>query len=243
MKKEEVPILDLPLSSILKSKSNFEVAISKLEELNLPKHGCLEKNWDSLAALSVILNHTSKSARILDAGGELYSTILPKLSKLGYKNLIALNLAFVGVKYFIKRLFGYLKYGIVYKYGDITKTRFKDESFDVVTCLSVIEHISDIKGFFKEMSRILKEDGILFISTDFWINEIDTSKYQGENTPIQIFTPKSILEMLQTATRNNLYLARKIPFDADEKVVKWNGLEFTFIYFTLVKKSRSNNHK
>lgn len=242
MKKEEEPILDLPLSSILKTKRNFQDAIKKLEALNLPKHADLEKNWDSLAALSVILNHTSKSAKILDAGEELYSTILSKLSKLEYKNLVALNLAFVGIRYFIKRIIGYLKFGIVYKYGDITKTPFKDASIDVVTCLSVIEHLSDIQGFFKEMSRILKENGILFISTDFWLNEIDTSKSPRKNPPIQVFTPKSILEMVQIATKNNLYLVRKIPFDAEEKVVKWNGLEFTFIYFTLVKKTRSDNN-
>ena len=46
--------------------------------------------------------------------------------------------------------------------GDITqKTRFEDESFDIIFSVSVLEHIQDYRGAYKEMYRILKPDGVI----------------------------------------------------------------------------------
>ena len=228
--------IEYPYNSVLKNKENYIEAIEKLEAINLPKHNCLAKNWDSLAALSIILKHTNRSAKILDAGGELYSTLLPKLAKLGYKKLMAMNLAFVGLKYFVKRILAYLKYGIIYKYGDITYTKLKDSYFDVVTCFSVIEHNVNPDAFFSEMSRILKRNGILFISTDYWNTDIDTHEVIEDGQPVKIYSPKDILGCIKIANKYGLYLNNELKFEAQDKVVNWKGIDFTFIYFTLVKK-------
>ena len=46
--------------------------------------------------------------------------------------------------------------------GDITReTAFDDETFDIVYSASVIEHILDLDGAFKEIKRILKKGGLL----------------------------------------------------------------------------------
>ena len=60
--------------------------------------------------------------------------------------------------------------------GDITKTEFPDDHFDVLTAISTIEHVG--MGYFGdrvsknadliamyEMSRILKEGGLLLLTT------------------------------------------------------------------------------
>ncbi len=52
--------------------------------------------------------------------------------------------------------------------GDFTKLCFEDKYFDVVTCISVLEHMTYedmIKGV-KEMSRVLKNGGKLIITYD-----------------------------------------------------------------------------
>jgi len=44
--------------------------------------------------------------------------------------------------------------------GDITtRTRFADDSFDAVLTLSVLEHLSDVRAAFKEMTRLVRRGG------------------------------------------------------------------------------------
>jgi len=45
------------------------------------------------------------------------------------------------------------------------KTKFKDHFFDVITSFQVIEHIQDVARYLIEFKRILKEDGVIFITT------------------------------------------------------------------------------
>ena len=47
--------------------------------------------------------------------------------------------------------------------GSIRNAPYKDGSFDVVVCLSVLEHINDLGPCFKEFSRVLKSRGELII--------------------------------------------------------------------------------
>lgn len=48
--------------------------------------------------------------------------------------------------------------------GDLTKLPYRDETFDFLSVLDVIEHIEEDKHAISEMSRILKKNGILIIS-------------------------------------------------------------------------------
>lgn len=64
---------------------------------------------------------------------------------------------------------------IEYIKGDLMATPYKDKSFDTITCLSVIEHEVDYDKLAKECSRLLRKDGILYISFDYWNPKVDTS--------------------------------------------------------------------
>ena len=52
------------------------------------------------------------------------------------------------------------------KKGDIIKIPFKEEEFDIVLCLSVLEHLSfeDQNIALKELNRVLKKSGILVLA-------------------------------------------------------------------------------
>ena len=43
--------------------------------------------------------------------------------------------------------------------GDLTSTNFKDESFDLIICNHVLEHIKDDKSALNEIYRVLKYNG------------------------------------------------------------------------------------
>ena len=58
---------------------------------------------------------------------------------------------------------------------DVRKLAFKDKSFDVIVAFEIIEHIREQEEFLKEIRRVLKDDGVLLISTP------NSKVYSGKN--------------------------------------------------------------
>lgn len=220
----------LPLCGVLKNDTEYKNCTQQIEALGLPKHPDTPKNWDTLGALSAIINskEVNTSDSILDAGGEYYSAVLSQLESFGYNNLTAINLVFNQPS---------TRGNIHYEFGDITKTKFENDTFNFITCLSVIEHGVDVESFLGEAKRILKKGGLLFISTDYWNSPIDTKGQYAYNCPIKIFNSAEIKAMIDFASRNGFRLAAPFDFTCDEKTVHWvdHDLRYTFIYFTLIK--------
>jgi len=52
-----------------------------------------------------------------------------------------------------------------FKIGSAEKIPFPDKSFDIITLLEVIEHVKEPNIVFKEIYRVLKDGGILIMST------------------------------------------------------------------------------
>lgn len=215
-------------NAVLRTKEEVDRAVEQVKKLGLPLMEDLPKNWDSLAAVDCILKKTNKKATIFDAGAELYSVILPWLFLYGFKNLIGGNLIFN------KKI----RCGpIVYEYCDITKTRFNPNTFDAITCTSVIEHGVDLHAYFYEMSRILKPKGILITSADYYETPIDTRGQNAYGVPIHVFTKEEIGAAIEIAKEFGLKLTGPLDLTCEEKVVHWKeyDLRYTFIIFTLQK--------
>jgi ubiquinone/menaquinone biosynthesis C-methylase UbiE len=49
--------------------------------------------------------------------------------------------------------------------GDITKINFVDEAFDLCFCMSALEHVKDWKSALKELHRVLRPGGLLYVNT------------------------------------------------------------------------------
>jgi SAM-dependent methyltransferase len=45
------------------------------------------------------------------------------------------------------------------------------ECFDILTCISVIEHVQELRPFFRACRMLLKPGGLLFLTTDYWDSE------------------------------------------------------------------------
>jgi 2-polyprenyl-3-methyl-5-hydroxy-6-metoxy-1,4-benzoquinol methylase len=124
---------------------------------------------------------------------------------------------------------------------DLEKTNFKDNMFDFITSLSVIEHGVNIQNYFREMNRILKKDGMLLTSTDYWpdkiVNGVKT-RVNPRHKPDNIFSREEIeTNIIKTAEQYGLVLTELMDFTYEEKVVHWDttGLDYTFIFFALKK--------
>lgn len=68
-------------------------------------------------------------------------------------------------------------------YDDITKSKLKSSSYDVITCISVLEHIEEFNLAIKEMFRLLKPKGFLFLTFPYNDKDFiyDSHKERGSN--------------------------------------------------------------
>jgi SAM-dependent methyltransferase len=183
------------------------------------------KYWDGLAAVRTILDTTRRGDRILDAGAERYSPILPWLAHYGYWRLLGCNLSFeapwrVGP--------------IRYENADITATPYRRDEFAGITCMSVIEHGVDLERFVAEMARILRCGGALIVSTDYWPEPIDTSAVRKYDASYRIFSRDDILGLVATAETRGLRLTAPVALEAEERPISYEGHHFTFAMLTFV---------
>ena len=223
-----LPAWPIP-SGALRSEAEWQNALALGRRHHLPLHRGPEKNWDHLAAVVTILGSAPPPARILDAGAEFYSNVLPALFLAGYRELYGLNLDFTDPA----------RHGpIRYEPGDLTATRFPDGFFDAVTCLSVIEHGVSLAAYFREMHRILKPGGLLLTSTDYFPTPIDTTGKSAHGAPVKIFTRPEIEACLDLALRSGFDLTAPVDLDCAERPVHWRevDLRYTFVFFTLRKR-------
>jgi SAM-dependent methyltransferase len=218
-------------------KNSFEVyhAMKCLRSLGLFPHHDTVKSWDTLKMVDII-KQADRSAFILDAGCN-GSPILPLLRRLGFMNLYGCDLLLKEEISPAIELYKTFHISI----QDLEKTEYQNNTFDFVTSLSVIEHGINIQNYFKEMSRIIKKDGLLLTSTDYWpdkiVNLVNTD-VNPKNSPDNIFSRREIEEdVIRIAERNGFLLNEAIDFTYEEKVIHWNDtcLDYTFIFFTLRK--------
>jgi hypothetical protein len=93
----------------------------------------------------------------------------------------------------------------------------------------------DTRAFFAEMSRILKIDGLLFVSTDYWGKPVNTHGKSAFHVPIKIFTKKGLNELIKVAGSFGLELVGPADLMCQQKVITFEGLKYTFIYLTFKK--------
>jgi len=216
------------MNGTLKSRAEWQAAFQRARALHMPLHRGEEKNWDHLAAVSTILANTARSARILDAGAEIYSNVLSTLFLYGYRELHGINLSFSAPT---------RRGPIRYIPGDLTHTPYPDSFFDAITCLSVIEHGVPLPEYFREMYRLLKANGLLITSTDYHPIPIDTRGQMTHGTPIKIFSRADIESALELAKAAGFELTGQVDLSSEETPIRWEpfGLEYTFLLFTLRK--------
>lgn len=105
-----------------------------------------------------------------------------------------------------------------------TKLPFQDRSFDAVLGISIIEHLTKLqaKKFLKEVGRVLKKRGWLFLVTPNYATPLRL--YLGKNwggywdpTHINFYTPGSLKKLLKHYPFENFKLTFSyypdIPFD------------------------------
>ncbi len=85
--------------------------------------------------------------------------------------------------------------------GDGQKLPFKDRIFDTIICIDVLEHIPDTHNFLSEIFRVLKNNGIVILSTPFffWLHEAPYDFYRFSKFGLEYIIKKNGLTVLEVS--------------------------------------------
>ncbi len=142
-----------------------------------------EKDVSKLKAMLARLD-IKPGATVLDVGtgtGVFVPLLLTKIGREG--NLVCLDFAEEMLK--ITQAKGF-KRNISYLCADIENSQLADKSFDAIVCYSVFPHFRDKPRALREINRLLKKEGKIFIcntSSRQAINEIHRSVPEVCNHP------------------------------------------------------------
>nr|WP_242033675.1 MULTISPECIES: class I SAM-dependent methyltransferase [Cyanophyceae] len=192
----------------------------------MPTHLTVEKNWDQWL-LAQCLDHSDRHCPIIDLGCGDYCT-LEFLAALGFQQLHGIDLT-------IHQPVGDRPYQLYQ--GDLTATPFSDQTFDCAVSISVIEHGVDLKQFFQETYRILKSNGLLFITTDYWQEKIQIDpSIKPFGLSWSIFSFVEVQAAIALAQQQGFRLLSDSQIaPCKERTVDWHGQQYTFIAIGLVK--------
>lgn len=204
---------------VLLTSASVDFAVNDLRELRLALHPDTPKNWDTYLAV-IHAADVGKSQPILDAGAAPESSFLPSMARLGYTDLTGINLLFEQPE---------TRGGVLYEHGDITRTKYKDEAFAFIACLSVIEHNVDVDKFLAESARLLKPGGHLFISFDYWRDPIDYTAWAKRGVHLHFFSPDEAREIVKTAADHKLIVTSEPSYECQDRVVEHIGLRYSFM--------------
>ncbi len=97
---------------------------------------------------------------------------------------------------------------ITFSTADAHKLPYQNESFDLIVCTEVLEHVIDPKNVMDEITRILKKDGIAIIEMDsgnllfriIWHWWTNMRKGVWKDSHIHAFTAKKLETLLKKST-------------------------------------------
>jgi len=231
---------------VLKSRSEIDLARAELRRRGLSctgswwlrklrEHGVVRgvnighyiKSWDILKTATFIDKNISKHSPILDVGA-YGSEILCVLHRLNYSELTGVDL---------NPQIELMPYGdsIQYKIADFMHTGFKNEGFEVITAISVIEHGFKSQILLKEISHLLRPGGYFIASFDYWPDKIDIAGIDMFGLDWRIFSKTELLIFIDEAREYNLVPYGPVDLEAKDRVVNWAGKSYTFAWLVFLK--------
>jgi ubiquinone/menaquinone biosynthesis C-methylase UbiE len=169
--------------------------------------------------------------RILDAGSGL--SFLPYLISKRHKNAIIETYDYdERWKNVFREINKKEKKDIQFTQGDIRKTPFPSDNFNIIYCISVLEHTNNYEEIMQEFSRILKPNGKFILTFDIafdGLSEISTEKVSDFLKTLGKYfnmgtIPHSIENSETTAT--NIYISKKY----GKKLLPWKHPRLKFAY-------------
>ena len=155
------------------------------------------------------LNHSKKLDQSLNLNKRLFNTYNRITQKILCRNLSGINIDLgcgdQGFTEYLKTI-DIISYPYDYPSFDIEKDYLKhdDESVDFITMNAVIEHIKNPDNIFKEIRRVLKINGLIFVRTPNWI--MDNKNFYNDPTHVKPYTPTSLKQTFELYNLKTIFL-------------------------------------
>lgn len=150
--------------------------------------------------------------RVLDIGsstGIIANTLAPY-----FKTVIGIDLDKPALKFARKQ---FKKSNLQFHYGDATQLPFPDNSFGVVICAQIYEHVSDSKKLFSEIYRVLKPGGVCYLAA---INSLWPME-PHYNLPFLSYIPKPLANFyIKLTKKGDTYYEHPESYWGLEKLTK-----------------------
>lgn len=106
-----------------------------------------------------------KKLRVLDVGAS--TGIIDNVLAGSFGSVTGIDIDKVALYYARSK---YKRQNLTFKIGDAMNLKFRDNSFDVVICAHVYEHVPSAKIMFEEIYRVLKPGGVCYLAAinSFW---------------------------------------------------------------------------
>jgi len=166
-----------------------------------------EQSFKWLFWSSVVRKYTNKESKILELGCT-YGYLFKHLK--GYKNLFGIDIS----KHAIN-VAKTLNQKAIFETQDVQDLKFPKNNFDLILAIDVLEHLPNPKKGIQEISKVLKPNGILIISTpnpDSYSHKIKKKQWFAYKDPthISIHNKEYWLNLLKT---NNFRIKKTTTID------------------------------
>jgi SAM-dependent methyltransferase len=200
----------------LQNSAEIADADAFIEAAGWTHHADPVKDWDLAHVLPFI-----PSGSVLDLGSS-GSYVLPNLARRGRcSRLVGIDLRPCPPSGAIE-----------YLSGDLTNTGLAGESFDALTCLSVVEHGVDFAAFAREAARLLRPGGQLFVTFDYWEPVVST----GARPSWEILDRSRAESLLRCCTGAGFELVGEMDWRTDARPIHHLGRNYTFGLFTFSRR-------
>lgn len=167
-----------------------------------------------------------KDLNILDAGSGI--TFFPYLIS---KAINKAKITCVDIDSSLQQVFSYINKGykkhVNFVVSDIHKLPYKNSVFDIVYCISVLEHTRNYEEIIKEFRRILKPNGTLIVTFDISIDgNADIPPEDAKElvqTLLEYFPEKRKNQTVELIERNKLQnvVSTKYISEFDKNLLPW----------------------
>ncbi|MDD5070643.1 MAG: class I SAM-dependent methyltransferase [Candidatus Omnitrophica bacterium] len=187
--------------------------------------------WQSFAVNRLQLTNNESVIRVLDVGSgtgfiaDLLTDYLSFNVEIVCYDLSQKMLDVAREK--IKRK-GKIKSKVFYVNGEAEVLPFKDQSFDVITCNSVLHHLSDCSKLLSEVKRVLKANGLFAVSHEhnndffkFWPLRLLASIYKTLGAGFRIDNNNQ--DEVNRRLKAKGLIAKSLTEEQIMKLVEWNS--------------------
>lgn len=229
---------------MLQSERQLETAIAAGRAAGLCPSPIRSKHWDNIKALRLIEEVArDRRAPIADLGCR-GGILLTWLWQRGFRDLSGCDLRLpvpplrgaaragqwstilAGLRMYVPNRRKMVR-------APVERTRMPGAHFQVVTCMSVIEHGVDVAAFLGEAARLLITGGTLIVSTDYWPTAIPTGglkRFSETRGTDVIFDTDAILALCRQAEAAGFALLTPLELSVTTPVINSKGLAYTFIF-------------